>query len=79
MRESASTPPDPAMDIELVVARRRSRIRQAHASNLIEGQDMGEPALSDLLDRAGAPIPDDDFADAEVRRLLATHAAGKAR
>ncbi|MCE2724738.1 MAG: hypothetical protein ACK5DL_08945 [Burkholderiales bacterium] len=51
----------PSDNIEDIIAKRVYAIAQGHASNLIEGVDVGSHALTELLNLAREPISDEEF------------------
>ena len=51
----------PITEIDAIIAERVYEIEQGHASNLIEGIDVGEDALMELLNLAREPIDNEEF------------------
>ena len=70
---ASPTVPAVGASIQEVIATRLEAIRQAHASNLIEGLDMGAEALAGMLQRASEPISNEEFARREESLWLARH------
>jgi hypothetical protein len=58
-----------------LVANRIEDILEAHANNLIENLDMGEKALSLMLERAQEPIDNDEFVKRGKKLLLERYSA----
>jgi hypothetical protein len=59
--------------MQALIDARVEAIRQAHANNLIEGLDMGEDVLKAMLERARAPISNEEFTRREETLWLQRH------
>lgn len=49
------------MNFEQIIEQRIKALKEAHISNQIEGADMGDSAFSTMLERASAPITNEEF------------------
>ena len=62
------------MNFEQIIEQRIKALKEAHISNQIEGADMGDSAFSTMLERARAPITNEEFERQEllfVKKLFA--------
>ncbi|HHF4335995.1 hypothetical protein [Haemophilus influenzae] len=49
------------MNFEQIIEQRIKALKEAHISNQIEGADMGDSTFSTMLERANAPITNEEF------------------
>ncbi|MCK3654585.1 hypothetical protein A4G19_02010 [Pasteurellaceae bacterium Macca] len=56
-----------------IIEKRIQAMKTAHASNKIEGIDIGDEAFNAMLERAKAPISNQEFAFQEISRVYAEH------
>ncbi|HHF0165694.1 TPA: hypothetical protein ACPO3X_001229 [Haemophilus influenzae] len=62
------------MNFEQIIEQRIKALKEAHISNQIEGTDMGDSTFSTMLERASAPITNEEFERQEllfVKQLFA--------
>ncbi len=59
--------------MENVIRERIKAMISAHASNKIERMDIGDEAFNEMIERAKAPISNEEFAFQEISRIYAEH------
>ena len=66
--------PEISHEMKVLIEARVEAIRQAYASNLIEGLDAGLANIEAMIERAHEPISNEEFSKKETARIVQKYA-----